>query len=184
MDDSATTPAFIVNLVDNDSYSQATAYKLLARVGHIVMDSHRAYTFSEFSDHKGAQLANFQVSAYVNADPNDSDTVWGSSYEFHSVYSVGSVAHARLMASVLSKVDKGMERLRDKLGYVPGHDYGAYLFRVAGILGIPDVYLRNGSRRSEMTGQRYRKVNASDMQSWVHHMVAEIMAGRAQDHVK
>lgn len=114
-------------------------------------------------------LAGFTVSAYLGhgsltmvGDESAGD-VWGWGH-FFAPDRVEDVEHAQRMAAVLRKVSKGLDRFDRDAGQVAG--FAGYVARIASIIKAP-IYTRTTARTEGMTGEQYRRVDASGLDYWV-----------------
>jgi hypothetical protein len=58
------------------------------------------------------------------------------------------------------------------------------VLRVARVLRIGKVYVRNSRPVFDRSGHKYQKVNGPGLQSWVASAADDIKEGRASDHVR
>jgi hypothetical protein len=132
-----------------------------------------------FSDRAAGRFAGFRINAYVghsftNADNNPGE-VWGISHEYVDVR-IEDADHAAEIAKVLRMIEKGLDKIRDEEGY--SDDLHLTIMRIARILKIRTVYVRNFPRAAAVSGQTYRKINGSDLQSYVAHVSERAGAGK------
>jgi hypothetical protein len=121
----------------------------------------------------GLYLTDFQVSAYLATSEERS---WGHFHGYSTPYRVDRVV-AEAMVGTLRKVDKGLDKATQHHGHVKGFD--DYLFRIAGILDAQTYYVHSTPERLAMTGERFRRLTAPAMQSWIADLEARF-ARRAQ----
>lgn len=121
----------------------------------------------------GPYLGDFRVSAYLS---NDEDRAWGYFHGYSTPYHVDRVV-AEAMVRTLRKVDKGLDKITQRQGHVNGFD--DYLFRIAEILDARTYYVRSTPERLAVTGERFRRLAALSMQSWIADLEARF-ARRAQ----
>ncbi len=127
---------------------------------------------SRFGDSEGiAHLADLEITAYVgdrdNFGPYKNGRVWGLGHSY-GPNRIDSTEHARAIAHTLGKIERGLRDLNGSAGYLAEGDYHGYALRIAGILRVPTMYVRNFRRAQEMSGDRYHKVDGSGLQSYVH----------------
>ncbi len=156
-------------------------YRLRAFVGYFGEDGDvMVPVWSGYSAPEGGEpFADLEITATLEragkADGSGYDgSVSFCRFAFRNVHHIDTVAHAKSIASVLSKLDRGMEKLRETHGYLRDSDYGAYVFRVASILGVTEVYRRETARGEAITGAKWRAVNADDLQSWVSYVAQDL----------
>jgi hypothetical protein len=126
-------------------------------------------------DEKGRSLHNFQVTATLydatSSMPEDW-SVWRC--EYRDVYSI-ELADAERHVKTLRNVAKKLDTMAGKLG-APS-DLGAYLARVGIAIGVTTYLVENTERRREMTGDKYRELNARGMQDWLNDTRREFRKG-------
>jgi hypothetical protein len=137
-----------------------------------------------FSPEAGDEFGELEVGAYINDREREVPQVgvWGLSARYHDL-SIDSPEHARAVARVMVKLDKGMDALTKAEGYVADGNFAGYLVRVGRVLRITDYYVRNNRKGREMSGEMYRRTDGSGVQSWLAHAVSEIDAGRIGEYV-
>lgn len=113
----------------------------------------------------------FAVTAYLDVDRG----VWGPGC--HVEVRMDRARHARAVASLLATVERGLDRLNGSNGYLPADDYASYLLRVARVLRVSRITVRNSPRRRELTGDTFRSVNGSGLQSWTDDVRRVAKAG-------
>lgn len=121
----------------------------------------------------GPYLPDFRVSAYLS---NDQERAWGYFHGYSTPYHVDRVV-AEAMARTLRKVDKGLDKVTQHRGHVK--DFDDYLFRIAGILDVQTYYVRSTPERLAVTGERFRRLDAPAVQSWIADLEGRF-ARRAQ----
>lgn len=175
--------AFVVEVVKR--YDQVYLHGTVVEVQDD--GSFRNLSYS-YGSENGAEYADFVVRAYVDRatfDGTETLGVWGLGYGYQDVHSITSADHAKAIGRVLSTVDRGLSKLNESLGNLrTDSDYGAYLFRIANVLKIGKVYVRNPIRRAAMTGDKYRIVNATDLQYHVASVVDDVHNGRISEYVR
>lgn len=122
-----------------------------------------------YSGPAARRFAGFVISAYVGngfslSPDNNPDEVWGWSYRYDNV-SVDDHEQATEMARVLRTLENGLRKIEDDEGYT--HDLAGYIMRIARILKIKDIRVRNAQEQYGYTGERYRKSNGSHLQWWI-----------------
>jgi hypothetical protein len=116
-----------------------------------------------------SDLADFKVRAYVDkATPNP----FGFSCEFKP-FAV-KLEQAESMVKVLRKVAKGMAKADTERGYVQADQFHEYIVRAAAILGVKQFRVRSTDRHRAVTGDVYRSVGGSGLQSWIADMMEEM----------
>lgn len=103
----------------------------------------------------------FVVSAYLDSERG----VWG--FGFHVNVRMDSARHAKAVAGLLGAVERGLAKLDQSDGYLPGDDFAAYLLRVARVLRVSSFEVRNLPRQRDVSGQVFRAVNGAGLQFWV-----------------
>lgn len=117
-------------------------------------------------------LADLAITAYVGERDYSSGSryrngkVWGCGHEFEP-HRITTADHARSIANTLAKIQRGMDKLNGEAGYLAPDDFHGYALRIASILKVRTIYVRNLRRGQEMSGQRYRKVDGSGFQHYV-----------------
>jgi hypothetical protein len=116
----------------------------------------------------------FTLSAYVGDSYSKGDKpgeIWGAGY-FYEPHRVESAEHALAIAGVLRTLDRGLDKIRDAEGYINHDDFHTLILRVARILKIKTIYVRNTRKARDVSGERFRKVDGSGLQGWVEHTAA------------
>ncbi len=129
-------------------------------------------------------LEEFAASAYIESDKRDGSNVYGLSHGYEDVFRVSTVERAKDMVKVLTTVHRGLERFNDRMGNLREGDFAPYVFRIASILKIGSVYVTNNARQEDMTGERQRQVNASELQTRVAMMVDAAQSGRINEYTR
>ncbi len=140
----------------------------------------------------GAEYAGLQINAYVGEQTltggsalRNADRVWGIRCQYRGLYSIDTAKQAQAIARVLGRIERGLETANRTFGYLADDDYSGHVMRIARILRIrPVVYVANGARSREVTGERYKKVTGSQLQAWVGMVVADIRAGRVREYAR
>lgn len=133
-----------------------------------------AIMFDRFGENADvSHLADLNVTAYLGHDYGTSSDnpgeVWGLGRSY-TPHHIESADHAKAIASTLTKIENGLRKLQESAGYLPENDFGAYLLRIATVLRIPEIYVRNTTRALSMSGETYRKVNQGALQYWVQEV--------------
>ncbi len=122
----------------------------------------------------GPIYRDFTISAYLGEidyrrgiGTRSGGKLWGFTYAYRNVHHIESVNHARRMAAMLSRVEKGLAKATSEAGYVAEGDYLTYLTRIGRALGITRYYVRSHKRQRDMTGETYRSVTVETLQWWV-----------------
>ena len=145
--------------------------RIVARIVTVADDgSLRNPLSSSYDD--DAPYADFAVTAYVD---NEHTAPWGMSYEYRRPFTV-NLRTAENMVKILRKIDRGMQRLNASQGYVTENNYAEYLFRVAGVLGIREYYVRNTDKARARSGEMFGKRDGAGVQYWVADRVSEAPA--------
>lgn len=131
-------------------------------------------------DH-GSEFYGLEIGAYVGDNPDwrheyPNNGVWGPTIRYVP-FQVENARQAKAMASVFGRIERGLAKANDDDGYLKDDDYAAFVLRVARVLKIGTVYVRNSHKTFDMTGQRYRKVSGSDLQYWVQTVASDVDSG-------
>ncbi len=174
--------ALLVHL--ENSYGQL---KMIASVVEVQPDGELHNRQWSFGSGTGRQYEGFRVTTYVDyngmgGSPDEARGIWGSGYYFEPSR-IDSAEHATAIATVMRKLESGLEKLTSAEGYIRDDDFGLYLMRIARILGIAKVYVRNRKRTQTMTGEKYRSVDGAGLQSYVSMVVSDVHAGRRSEYV-
>jgi hypothetical protein len=121
----------------------------------------------------GLYLTNFQVSAYLS---HDEQRAWGYFHGYSTPYRVDRTV-AEAMIRTLRKVGKSLNKTTEHQGHVK--DFDDYLFRIAELLDARTYYLRNTAEHLSVTGERFRRLDAPGVQTWLSDLEAS-HAQRAQ----
>lgn len=135
----------------------------------------------------GAEFYGFEASCYVGhsdyiaAQQDREDPLWGFGCYFKP-HRVESVRQARAIASVLGKLDKGMDAINASEGYIGNGDFATYALRVARVLKLTGgVYVRNTKEAQARSGETYRKVDGAGLQYWVNDKAQLVRDGKKRD---
>jgi hypothetical protein len=137
----------------------------------------------------GAEYAGLEINAYVadnaswGAKEHPMRGVWGHGVHYE-LPQVENARHAKAIASVLSRIERGLERLTQERGFLQDCDYAGLVLRVARILKINRVHVRNPRAVRERTGQFHRRVTAVELQSWVLSAVEDVEQGNRLEHTR
>lgn len=180
-----TKPAWLLQVVD--CYDQL---HLQATVVFVQDDGELHGCGWSWSERKAGQYDGLRVSAYIGhswntfrrEDENPSQ-IWGLSAEFE-VSHIRHVDHAKDIASVLGRIEKGLHKMSSEDGYLKDGDYPTYLLRVGKILRIRDIYVRNTRQAREMSGDQFSLKNGSRMQDWVLHAARQCGDGKRTEYVR
>lgn len=162
--------------------NQYDTLKLVARVLYLDDKDGKLLNPSwNYGDRSAEVFDGFEVSAYLGSlsySSGDLTTAaWGFSYTFKP-YQVQRAAHATAIARTFTKLDKGMDAIRDAEGYLTDRDFHVYVLRVARVLKIKSFYVRSTPQQFGYTGEHYRKVDGSGLQSYIEHTVALVQDGK------
>lgn len=119
----------------------------------------------------GAEFDGLQIHAYLGSAaglaPLDGEQgLWGQNYSY-SPYRIDSTKQAKAIASVMGRLERGLQKLNDEEGYLGNEDYAGYVLRFARVLKIKGVWVRNDARHKGLTGEPYRHVTGASLQYWV-----------------
>lgn len=179
-------PGLVFYVQVEDEYGQK---RLKARVMSEQPDGelhHVQWAYGGFDP--GAEYEGLEVSAYVGDNPNWGSTdpfrgVWGSGLHYQ-LHRIENARHAKAIAAVFGRIERGLERVTREDGYLADSDYASLVLRVARVLKIGEVYVRNSRPVFDRSGRRYQKVNGPGLQSWVASAAGDIKNGKASDHVR
>lgn len=126
-----------------------------------------------------AEYNGFRVSAMVGhsyrlTSDDTPGEVWGWEYSY-APDRITRPEVARGMASVLARVEKGLDKIDSEAGVVS--DFAGYVARIASVLRMP-LYVRNTARRVDMTGESFSLMDAGKLRYWVQDVSA---AGEKRD---
>lgn len=136
----------------------------------------------------GAEYDGLEVAAYVGESPSLAGEhpwrgVWGSSV-YYVPPRIESARHARAIASVFARLQRGLDRLTRDDGHLAHGDFTTLLLRVARVLRIGSLYVRTSRKERDMSGQVHRRVSGADLQLWVTSVAADVDAGKVADHAR
>jgi hypothetical protein len=136
-----------------------------------------------------ARFEGLEISAYAgnsswSADQSDEyKRLWGFGVHY-TPYRVEDAAHASAIARTFGQLERGMVKLAESDGYIRDGEFSRYVMRVAKALRIPRVYVRTHPRAFNMTGERYRTVDALSLAYWESDVVDSIVKGELASLVK
>jgi hypothetical protein len=150
-------------------------------VAHVVVpqesgELHSPDAFWRFnSEHK--DFADLTVSAYLGemdyADGRDRQPgkVWGLGRQF-TPHHVEHADHARDMARILTRIDKGLQAAQTDSGYLSDGDYPGHLARIGQTLGVTKYYMRAGQPifATAGSGERYTSGDITKVQYWLREV--------------
>lgn len=115
--------------------------------------------------------AELRVSAYIGdityeTNQSAGGRVWGVGYEYKP-YRIGSAVRAREIASMMTRVEKGLDKATAELGYLADDDFAGYLGRVGMAIKVPTIYVRNATPFRNMDGLKWRKLDAPGLSYWL-----------------
>jgi len=160
---------------------------LVTQVEEVAM-SHRIATRVCYTSSDDGSLRNFLTpepfadlvfSCYIDSREDGPSYVWGHHYGYESTY-IRTASDARALANMLARIERGLDKLSRERGSLRGEDdYAAFIGRVASILRVPTMHVRNGKGHREMTGDRYRTVDTLGLEYFVdgvtrHHRANEL----------
>jgi hypothetical protein len=111
-------------------------------------------------DYGEPAYSNLQVSSQGNLREPE-QPAYGWEVEYRGRYSI-ELRDAEAMVKVLRKVDRGLERLKSELGYP--ETIGAYIARVAKVLGIRTFGFESTDRELWASGEKWHWCDASTIQ--------------------
>lgn len=130
----------------------------------------------------GAEFDGFAATAYVG----DGGNTWGSRDPGRGVWGVGvayaphrieTARHAQAIARVLGRIERGLAKAQESDGYLADGDFAGHVLRIARILRLSGVHVRNSARNRTFGGERYRKVTGSALQAWVADVTESVTKG-------
>ncbi len=144
--------------------------EIIARPSYVHADGDIVSASYGYSEAPARELEDFSVRMYLpNARMEDP---YGLRYDFRR-YSV-ELRDAEEMVKVLRKLRTGLDRLDTAEGYVIPGDFATYLIRVGRVLGVTGrPRVRATSRGFDMTGERWRPVDAPGLQMWVKDVIGD-----------
>lgn len=180
--------ALLVQLEDEFGQARLKAYVMAVQPDGAL---HSTSWQGRFGYDEGSEYDGLEVSAYVGQtaydQPLSEDSpyrgVWGIN-TYYAPRHVESVQHAQAIARVLGKLERGMNALRESDGYIRDGDLTTHVLRVARILKIGTIYVRQSQRARDMSGETYRKVTGASLQSWVECVSSDVQSGRKRDYVR
>ena len=131
----------------------------------------------------GSEFDGFAATAYVG----DGGNMWGTKRDNRGVWGIGvqyaphhieTARHASAIARVLGRVERGLAKANETGGYLAEGDFAAHVLRIARILRVKDIVVRNHNGRNRTySGEKYRTVNGTGMQYWVRDVVESVEKG-------
>lgn len=142
--------------------------RIVARVCHISEETGELLNYTSMDS---SEFTDFTVNAYIDSDPRSSTTdnfgIWGLSYNYEDAY-VKDVRAARKMVSLLGRVERGLEKLDSQRGYIDRDDYATFVLRIAEVLRIKRIHVRNSREARAMTGDAWRRVmDGREFSAWI-----------------
>jgi hypothetical protein len=165
-------------------------YKVMARICRVTDQGEVLNTQWQYGGWDlGAEYAGFHLMAYAgpgwsSGPALDSEKgIWGQG-TYYDPSRIESAKQANAIAKVFTRIERGLEKLNAEDGYLPHDDFAAYLLRIAKILKIKEIRVRNTKRAQEMTGETYKVVNGSGLQYWVSDVDRTIKDGKRAELVR
>lgn len=168
--------------------------RLKARIGRTLSDADEygipfaACQWSIGGFGLGAEYDGFEASAYIGfngigqSEPDRG--IWGLSMSYNDVR-IENATHAMRIARAFTRIEKGMNDLNNKEGHLRSDsDFAGYVVRLARVLRIETIYVRNPRRLRERTDQRFRKVNGSDLQWYCSGAADSVASGKISEYVR
>jgi hypothetical protein len=179
----------VIFVMVEDDYGQT---RLKARIGRTLQDADEygipfapcKWSIGGFNH--GAEFDGFEASAYIGYNgfgQNESDRgIWGLNMYYTDVR-IENATQAMRIARAFAKIEKGMSDLNTKEGYLnDDSDYAGYIIRLARVLKIDDIYVRNARKQREMSDARYRKVDGSALQYFCSGAADAVTSGRITEY--
>lgn len=173
-------------------------YRAVARVvmpttedGTLTMLSPQWHDRYEHGEH-AARFEGFEIAAYVgnqstwgsNYATDTDDKLWGFGVSF-APYRIDQADHAQAIARTLAAIDRGLRKASEDDGYIRDGEFARYVLRIAKILKIKDVYIRNLPRAYGMSGERYRLTNGfGTLDYWATEVMEMANGGKVRELVK
>lgn len=121
-------------------------------------------------------FADLTVSAYLGENFTDGrdmrpGRVWGCTREF-TPHHIEQAEHARSIATMLTRIDKGLHAAQTDSGYLADGDYAGYLARVGQAIGVTKYYMRAARPifGSMAEGIRYVSGDITQVQFWLREV--------------
>jgi hypothetical protein len=185
MSDTEGTLTFVVQVE-----KEYDTYRVVARICRITDKGEILNTRWEYGGSGlGAEYEGFHVMAYAGpgwssgAALESEQCIWGMG-TYYDPHRIDTAKQATAIAKALARIERGLEKLNSEEGYVPHLDFAAYLLRIAKILKIKEIRVRQTKRGEEMTGERYRCVDGSGLQYWVSGVNRTIKDGKRAELVR
>lgn len=147
-------------------------FRIAARVVlHNAADELLGISWSYGGFDKGAEFDGFVVHAYLGSasgmTPLEGERgVWGIGHSY-SPFRIEKAKQAKAIASILGRLERGLEKISSEDGYLDRNDFAGYLLRIGRLLRIKDFWVRNDAERRVSSGQHNRQVNGAGLQLWV-----------------
>jgi hypothetical protein len=107
---------------------------------------------------------------YVDARDRQPGKVWGCRREF-TPHHIEHADHARDIARMLTKIDKGLQDAATESGYLDDDDFPGYLARIGRAIGVTKYYMRSGQPVfTTDIGERYTSGDITKVQFWVREV--------------
>lgn len=154
----------VLSVQTEERYGQ---YRLVGRVSRLNEAGEMLGTSWRYGGHDlGAEFDGFEVHAYLGNTPGlseyeDTKGLWGFGHSY-APYSIETAKQAQAIARVLTRLEKGLDRLNTDEGY--SNDFDVYLRRVAKILRLKEIHVRN--LPGHWSGERWRKVTGNGLQDY------------------
>lgn len=164
--------------------------RLMGRVGYVADDGHviNVQWRDRFGDDRCTpELDGFTIRAYVGSafgmTPLDAERgLWGWGFEYDLSGAIDDPKQALAIARILTKVKAGMDKANGEQGYLAAGDFTGFVLRIAKVLRIKDVHVRNVRERLWNTGELYRRVDGAALQYWVADVDERARANRQLIH--
>jgi hypothetical protein len=148
-------------------------------------DVYRYPTTNSWSDKELWKYADLRLESYVGQGygsepiPLERENIFWSQDVLYRPYAVLTADYATAMASTLTKIKKGLERIDASAGYLRSGDAAGYIFRVSSVLGIPKVMLRNDAEQRAISGDPYTTVTLDTLAYRLDKAVDRIRENRS-----
>jgi hypothetical protein len=179
-------PKLVLYVQVEDEYGQK---RLKARVMAEQPDGELHYVQWAYGGYgPGAEYDGLEISAYVGDHPDWDSTqhfrgVWGSGVHYQP-HRIENARHAKAIALVFARIERGLERITQDDGSLADAEYASLVLRVARVLKISAVHVRNPRAVRDRSGRTHQRVNGPGLQSWVASATEGIKEGKASEHVR
>jgi hypothetical protein len=130
-------------------------------VAHPVMLTDTGILNPQFGPYeRGAELADFEVSAYLS---DDLPRAWG--WSFHFAPRHVDLKRAEVCVRVLRRVDRGVQRIDRMLGLAS--EFDGFLARVALVLGIDRYVVAGDSGIAFLNGSGFTLHDEAGIRDWI-----------------